>query len=482
MKTPEARVAVRFGIASKLALIVGGLLFSLLSFTTIVESRAAAERTREALERQGDAIASTLNHTLEVLVDEGALVQLQRVTANTVFLPDMRDVTVVNKQGKVIACTDRTQLGAMTASAHVREILGREDFQPLVREAENEIVIVRPLFSGHYKSGTDTGLVGAVEVVLDRRAMQAEADSATRRTLFIQFGAYGLLSALVALLLRTIVAKPLEALSNAAHRMRLGDHTARAGVRSLDELGAVSLAFDEMAAEIGRTVDTLEENVAARTLALKEALEERSRANEDLQKAQRELELSLEERSRVNEDLKSAKKDLEAALDDSMQANEALALAHTDLARTHDELVVSVEEQRRLADAVRELSTPVLRVYRGILTMPLVGHIDEARAAQIEEKLLAGIDRHDAEEVILDLSGVPFVDVDVARALVRAQRCAELVGARVSLVGLRSDVAMSVVRAGIDLSSLSTRADLESALVRALRRRGYELRQNKAGR
>jgi rsbT co-antagonist protein RsbR len=371
---------------------------------------------------------------------------------------------------------------------------------------------VRPLFSGRYASGTDSGLVGAVEVVLDRTAMQASANDTALSLLAIQLGAYALLSVLVAIALRSLVVNPLGLLVEAAERARRGDRSARTEIRTKDELGTLSEAFDAMAAEVERTVDTLEAQVAARTKALAEevrartkalqelevahtetslanaelraaqgelemALAEKSHANEELRAAQGKLEMALAEKSRANEELGVARDELEIALDDSMQANEALARANADLEKAHVDLVASVEEQLRLAETVRELSTPVMRIHRGILTMPLVGHIDEARARQIEEKLLAGIERYDAHEVILDLSGVPFVDVEVARALVRARRCAELVGARVSLVGLRGDVAMSVVRAGVDLSGMTTLADLESALVRSLRRRGFEIRR-----
>jgi len=428
------------GLAGKLTLIVGALLFSLLGATSYLSLKTAKRGTHEALERQGDAIASTLNHAFEVLVDRGDLVELQRVAANTAFLHDVREVTVVDKSGKVLACTDRTALGSITRSARLKEALRKEDdFASAAHFDDSDIVIVRPLFSGRYASGTDSGLVGAVEVVLDLREMQGQADETAFSLLGIQLGAYALLSLVVALALRSLVVKPLGKLVEAAERARRGDHAARAEIHRDDELGTLSKAFNRMAAEVERTVETLEDEVAART------------------------------------------RDLEAALDDSIRANSALERANTDLEKAHAELIASVEERLRLNDTIRELSTPVMRVHRGILTMPIVGKIDDKRAKQIEEKLLAGIERYDADEVIVDLTGVPYVDVDVARALVRARRCAELLGARVSLVGLRADVAMSVVRAGLDLSGLSTLADLEKALRRALRRRGLEIRKIEHG-
>jgi anti-anti-sigma factor len=320
--------------------------------------------------------------------------------------------------------------------------------------------------------------------------MQARADEKALGLLGIQLGAYALLSALVALALRSLVVRPLVKLAEVARRAQAGDRTARANLTSTDEIGVVSEAFDAMAAEVERTVGTLEETVAARTRALAEevrarteALEalsvahaEKSQANDELRAAKVALEKALGEKSAAHDELRDAKIDLEAALEDSLRAHETVELAHQNLERTHIELVSAMAERIRLAETIQELSTPVMRIHRGILTMPLVGRIDAARAQQIEAKLLAGIERHDADEVLVDLSGVPYVDVEVARALVRAKRCGELVGARVSLVGLRGDVAKSVVHSGLDLSGLTTLADLESGLLRALQRRGLTIR------
>ena len=480
----------RLGLAGKLSLFVGVVLFGLLAVTSVLSLRVAERAAVVTLERQGDAIASTLNHSFEVLVNQGELTQLQRVAANTAFLPDVEHVTVVDAKGVILASTDRTALGKPTNSTRIREALGHDEYVAEVYHDEGKLVFVRPLFSGKYTTGTDSGIVGVIEVGLDRRAMQARANEKARLLLSIQLGAYLLLSILVALALRALVVKPLVELAAVARRAQAGDRGARMGRRSGDELGVVSEAFDAMAAEVEQTVATLEETVAARTRALAEevrartqALEsleaahaEKSRANDELRAAKVALERALGDKSHANDELRAAKLHLEAALDDSLRANEAVALAHADLERTHGALVTSMAERLALAETIQELSTPVMRIYPGILTMPLVGRIDAARAKQIEAKLLAGIERHDAAEVLVDLSGVPYVDVEVARALVRAKRCGELVGARVSLVGLRADVARCVAQSGLDLTGLTTRADLEQGLLAALRRRGLTIR------
>ncbi|MDI1449304.1 PAS domain S-box protein [Polyangium sp. 6x1] len=129
---------------------------------------------------------------------------------------------------------------------------------------------------------------------------------------------------------------------------------------------------------------------------------------------------------------------------------------------------------RRQADALRELSTPLVPIGHGVLAMPIVGVLDSARARQVLETLLEGIVRHAAEVVILDVTGVGVVDAQVASALVSATQAARLLGAEVLLTGLRPDVAHTIVGLGLDLGTLVTRSTLEMGIRWALseRKRG----------
>jgi rsbT co-antagonist protein RsbR len=127
---------------------------------------------------------------------------------------------------------------------------------------------------------------------------------------------------------------------------------------------------------------------------------------------------------------------------------------------------------------VRKLSTPVIRLYDRILVMPLIGNIDASRAQQIERSLLEGIGANKAEEVILDLTGVPFVDAEVASSLMRATGAAQLLGARVTLVGIGPEVAQSIVDLGIRFPGMVTRANLQRGLIVALRRLGLFVRRD----
>ncbi|XXT20125.1 PAS domain-containing protein [Sorangium sp. So ce429] len=139
--------------------------------------------------------------------------------------------------------------------------------------------------------------------------------------------------------------------------------------------------------------------------------------------------------------------------------------------------------QRELLDVIQELSTPVIPVHEGILVVPLVGTIDSARGARLLEMLLQGIERHRAETVLIDITGVPVLDADVAARLLQATRAAALLGATCILVGASPDVARTLVAHGIDLGNLLTRRDLQAGIRHALARQGKAIveRRRKPG-
>ncbi len=105
---------------------------------------------------------------------------------------------------------------------------------------------------------------------------------------------------------------------------------------------------------------------------------------------------------------------------------------------------------------IRELGTPLIPVADRIVVLPLIGHIDPPRAQSIMENLLTGIMAHQAEVVLMDITGVPTVDTLVANSLLQAARAAGLLGARVMLVGVRPEVAQTIIHLGIDLKGLTT--------------------------
>ncbi|MBE9461670.1 STAS domain-containing protein [Dyadobacter subterraneus] len=116
------------------------------------------------------------------------------------------------------------------------------------------------------------------------------------------------------------------------------------------------------------------------------------------------------------------------------------------------------------SDEMAELSTPVIRVWNGILAMPIIGTLDSARTQVVMENLLQGIVDTGSSIAILDISGVPAVDSLVAQHLIKTVNATRLMGAECIISGIRPEIAQTVVHLGIDLSQMITKATLESAL------------------
>jgi rsbT co-antagonist protein RsbR len=120
-------------------------------------------------------------------------------------------------------------------------------------------------------------------------------------------------------------------------------------------------------------------------------------------------------------------------------------------------------------DALRELSTPLIPISEKVVIMPLLGTIDSQRAQMVMETLLEGVAQHQARLAILDITGVPVVDTQVAQALVSAARAVRLLGAQVMLTGIQPQIAQTLVHLGVDLGGITTRSSLQSGIVDALR-------------
>lgn len=118
--------------------------------------------------------------------------------------------------------------------------------------------------------------------------------------------------------------------------------------------------------------------------------------------------------------------------------------------------------------ALRELSTPLIPISDTIVVMPLIGNIDAGRAQQLIEALLFGVVERQAETAIIDITGVPIVDTQVADALLRAARAVGLVGAQVILTGVRPEVAQTLVGLGAELGTLATQSSLQAGIAYAM--------------
>jgi rsbT co-antagonist protein RsbR len=129
--------------------------------------------------------------------------------------------------------------------------------------------------------------------------------------------------------------------------------------------------------------------------------------------------------------------------------------------------------QQQIIDAqretLRELSTPLIPITDTVMIMPLIGTIDSQRAQMVMEALLEGVAQHQAELVILDITGVSVVDTQVAQAFVQAAQAVRLLGAQVMLTGIGPQIAQTLVHLGVDLSSMRTQGSLQSGIAAALK-------------
>jgi rsbT co-antagonist protein RsbR len=132
---------------------------------------------------------------------------------------------------------------------------------------------------------------------------------------------------------------------------------------------------------------------------------------------------------------------------------------------------------RQQQDAIRELSTPVLRVRERLLILPIIGVLDSERARQLTEQLLSGIRTHRAKVVVIDITGAPEVDATVANHLVQTVDACRLMGAGVIITGLSPKIAQTLVTLGVDLSKVNTMGDLQGGLEEAERLLGYTVTQ-----
>lgn len=118
--------------------------------------------------------------------------------------------------------------------------------------------------------------------------------------------------------------------------------------------------------------------------------------------------------------------------------------------------------------ALQELSAPLIPVMDRITIMPLIGTIDTERAKLIMENLLQGTITHNSEVVLIDITGVPVVDTMVAHHIIQAAEAVHLIGAKCILVGIRPEIAQTIVNLGIDLSEFSTKSSLQKGFTTAL--------------
>ncbi|WP_161569226.1 cache domain-containing protein [Candidatus Oscillochloris fontis] len=235
------------------------------------------------------------------------------------------------------------------------------------------------------------------------------------RTTLVLIGGFALASvALLGWFGTTTVLRPIVQLVRGVERFAVDRSAISLGIRRHDEIGRLAQAFEQMAAQIAQSYSDLEHVVAARTNTLQQTLNERDAHARDL----------------------------------------ALALER-----------VQQKEQE-----IQALSMPVVPILKDTLVLPVVGVLDERRAQQLSSALLDAVECQKARAVILDLTGLAMIDEAIAQQIIAVAQATRLLGAHVTLVGIRPEVAQSLVALGLSLDGIRTLANLQAAVSDVLRR------------
>jgi len=189
--------------------------------------------------------------------------------------------------------------------------------------------------------------------------------------------------------------------------------------------------------------------------------------------------------ARMHQSLTNTQK-ANAALHDQQANLEALVAERTAaLQQALGDLEVRAAEQQRLLaetaqqrDAIRALSLPILPINRTTLAAPLIGAFDSQRLDELQRHMLLAIEHSGAKTLVLDITGVPAIDQEVARGILRVAQAARLMGARVVLAGIRPEVAQALVSLGVDLAGLATTATFQDGIAFATKTENSVVRSN----
>jgi rsbT co-antagonist protein RsbR len=170
----------------------------------------------------------------------------------------------------------------------------------------------------------------------------------------------------------------------------------------------------------------------------------------------------------------AAGKDAEKLADETWTATmllDSLGLHTVQTFQKAREEVINRQQREML-----ELSTPVVKLWEGILALPMIGTLDSSRTQVVMESLLQKVVETGAQIAILDITGVPTVDTLVAQHLLKTVTALRLMGAECIISGVRPQIAQTIVHLGVDLQGVTTKANLADALALALKRTGSALK------
>lgn len=175
----------------------------------------------------------------------------------------------------------------------------------------------------------------------------------------------------------------------------------------------------------------------------------------------RRLQAALQQAKQTADQLRLLNDELDRRVDAQTEALQEALSELEERTLQQDRLLAEVIAQR---DVIRNLSVPVLPAGTDLLAIPLVGTIDQERLATIQQQALTAVEQRRARWLILDVTGVPFIDTGVAGGLIQLVQSVRLLGADVALVGVRPEVAQTMVSLGIELPITHVYSDLAGAM------------------
>jgi anti-anti-sigma regulatory factor len=180
------------------------------------------------------------------------------------------------------------------------------------------------------------------------------------------------------------------------------------------------------------------------------------------------LDAAREELRREVEERKRAEENLRREVEERKRVEENLRREVAERADLEQELQGMLTIIRRQEESIRAMATPILKLWDGVLTMPVIGRLDSIRATQMMENLLYEITKTRSRYTILDLTGVDEIDASVANHLLNLVRAAGLLGTRCLVSGISPTMAQTIIGLGLSLTQLASFGTLEEALHHAI--------------
>jgi rsbT co-antagonist protein RsbR len=174
---------------------------------------------------------------------------------------------------------------------------------------------------------------------------------------------------------------------------------------------------------------------------------------------------------------KELDKNPQALADETWNANKVLDKLGLHTVQTFQKARESIISRQQ--EELLELSTPVVKLWDGVLALPMIGTLDSARTQVVMETLLQRIVDTGSEIAIIDITGVPTVDTLTAQHLLKTVTAIRMMGADCIISGIRPQIAQTIVHLGIDLQGVTTKATLADALALALKRSGFVVSRTK---